>query len=154
MIKNLILYLIILFPALIYSQLQPQQSISKKDSLVPGTATSVSFIIENNTTEDKVYSLQVSTSTQLITPIITKTELKIPARGKALYIVPIRIATEASQGSYHIFLQGIEKNPENKFTQSVEVNISSTRSLSLTVLNTPEFVRAGGPHHSFFLAKK
>ncbi|ATL43315.1 hypothetical protein OZ664_10120 [Elizabethkingia sp. HX WHF] len=153
MIKNLILYLIILFPALIYSQLQPQQSISKKDSLVPGTATSVSFIIENNTTEDKVYSLQVSTSTQLITPIITKTELKIPAREKALYIVPIRIATEASQGSYHIFLQGIEKNPENKFTQSVEVNISSTRSLSLTVLNTPEFVRAGEPITASFLLK-
>lgn len=153
MTKNLISYLILLFPALIYSQLQPQQSISQNDSLVPGTATSVSFIIENNTTEDKIYSLQVNTSEKHITPIITQNELKVPAHNKSLYIVPIRIATETPQGSYTLSVQGTEKNSENRFTKSVTITITSTRNISLSTLNTPEFVRAGENITATFLLK-
>ncbi|KFC34663.1 hypothetical protein FF18_06525 [Elizabethkingia anophelis] len=153
MTKSLISYLILLFPALIYSQLQPQQSISQNDSLVPGTATSVSFIIENNTTEDKIYSLQVNTSEKHITPIITQNELKVPAHNKSLYIVPIRIATETPQGSYTLSVQGTEKNSENRFTKSVTITITSTRNISLSTLNTPEFVRAGENITATFLLK-
>ncbi|OPB89034.1 COG1470 family protein [Elizabethkingia ursingii] len=153
MIRNPILYFILLFPALIYSQLQPQQSISKNDSLVPGTATSVSFIIENNTTEDKIYNLQASTSEKHITPIITQNELKVSAGDKVLYIVPIRIATETPQGSYTLSVQGTEKNSENKFSKSVTITITGTRNISLTNLNTPEFVRAGESITATFLLK-
>ena len=153
MIKNLISYFILLFPALIYSQLQPQQSISQNDSLVPGTATSVSFIIENNTTEDKIYSLQANTSEKHITPIINQNELKVPAQSKSLYIVPIRIATETPQGSYTLSVQGTEKNSENRFTRSVAITITSIRNISLSTLNTPEFVRAGENITATFLLK-
>ncbi|AQX07667.1 hypothetical protein [Elizabethkingia ursingii] len=153
MIRNPILYFILLFPALIYSQLQPQQSISKNDSLVPGTATSVSFIIENNTAEDKIYNLQTSTSEKHITPIIAQNELKVPAGDKVLYIVPIRIATETPQGSYTLSVQGTEKNSENKFSKSVTITITGTRNISLTNLNTPEFVRAGESITATFLLK-
>ncbi|MCL1671121.1 hypothetical protein [Elizabethkingia ursingii] len=153
MIRNPILYFILLFPALIYSQLQPQQSISKNDSLVPGTATSVSFIIENNTTEDKIYNLQASTSEKHITPIITQNELKVSAGDKVLYIVPIRIATETPQGSYTLSVQGTEKNSENKFSKSITIIITGTRNISLTNLNTPEFVRAGESITATFLLK-
>lgn len=153
MIRNPILYFILLFPALIYSQLQPQQSISKNDSLVPGTATSVSFIIENNTTEDKTYNLQASTSEKHITPIIAQNELKVSAGDKVLYIVPIRIATETPQGSYTLSVHGTEKNSENKFLKSVTITITGTRNISLTNLNTPEFVRAGESITATFLLK-
>ncbi|KUY30322.1 COG1470 family protein [Elizabethkingia ursingii] len=153
MIRNPILYFILLFPALIYSQLQPQQSISKNDSLVPGTATSVSFIIENNTTEDKTYNLQASTSEKHITPIIAQNELKVSAGDKILYIVPIRIATETPQGSYTLSVQGTEKNSENKFSKSITITITGTRNISLTNLNTPEFVRAGESITTTFLLK-
>jgi len=153
MIRNPILYFILLFPALIYSQLQPQQSISKNDSLVPGTATSVSFIIENNTTEDKIYNLQASTSEKHITPIIAQNELKVSAGDKVLYIVPIRIATETPQGSYTLSVQGTEKNSENKFSKSITITITGTRNISLTNLNTPEFVRAGESITATFLLK-
>ncbi|MDR2228401.1 MAG: hypothetical protein LBE39_02925 [Flavobacteriaceae bacterium] len=153
MIRNPILYFILLFPALIYSQLQPQQSISKNDSLVPGTATSVSFIIENNTTEDKTYNLQASTSEKHITPIIAQNELKVSAGDKVLYIVPIRIATETPQGSYTLSVHGTEKNSENKFSKSVTITITGTRNISLTNLNTPEFVRAGESITATFLLK-
>ncbi len=153
MIRNPILYFILLFPALIYSQLQPQQSISKNDSLVPGTATSISFIIENNTAEDKIYNLQASTSEKHITPIIAQNELKVSAGDKVLYIVPIRIATETPQGSYTLSIQGTEKNSENKFSKSVTITINGTRNISLTNLNTPEFVRAGESITATFLLK-
>ncbi|MCL1665981.1 hypothetical protein M2T78_17080 [Elizabethkingia ursingii] len=153
MIRNPILYFILLFPALIYSQLQPQQSINKNDSLVPGTATSVSFIIENNTTEDKIYNLQASTSEKNITPIIAQNELKVSAGDKVLYIVPIRIATETPQGSYTLSVQGTEKNSENKFSKSITITITGTRNISLTNLNTPEFVRAGESITATFLLK-
>ena len=153
MIRNPILYFILLFPALIYSQLQPQQSINKNDSLVPGTATSVSFIIENNTTEDKIYNLQASTSEKHITPIIAQNELKVSAGDKVLYIVPIRIATETPQGSYTLSVQGTEKNSENKFSKSITITITGTRNISLTNLNTPEFVRAGESITATFLLK-
>ncbi|OPC05005.1 hypothetical protein BAS09_04805 [Elizabethkingia ursingii] len=153
MIRNPILYFILLFPALIYSQLQPQQSINKNDSLVPGTATSVSFIIENNTTEDKIYNLKTSTSEKHITPIIAQNELKVSAGDKVLYIVPIRIATETPQGSYTLSVQGTEKNSENKFSKSITITITGTRNISLTNLNTPEFVRAGESITATFLLK-
>jgi hypothetical protein len=153
MIRNPILYFILLFPALIYSQLQPQQSISKNDSLVPGTATSISFIIENNTAEDKIYNLQASTSEKHITPIIAQNELKVSAGDKVLYIVPIRIATETPQGSYTLSVHGTEKNSENKFSKSVTITITGTRNISLTNLNTPEFVRAGESITATFLLK-
>jgi hypothetical protein len=153
MIKNWALYLTILFPVLIFSQKQSHEFVNKKDSLLPGTATSISFKIENNSSEDKIYDLNAAASTQYITPIIAQNELKIPAGENASYIVPLRIATETPQGSYTISLYGTEKGKENQLIKSMEVIVSGSRKVSVTLLNSPEFVRAGDTIRSTFLLK-
>ncbi|MDE5431002.1 hypothetical protein [Elizabethkingia meningoseptica] len=155
MIKSWILYLIILFPALLFSQKQPQEVIHKKDSLVPGTVTSVSFPLENNTSEDRIYTISIQVSNPYITPVIAKNEIKIPAGQSSLYLVPLRIATETPQGTYTLSLHGTEKNGagDNRFIKTSKIIISKVRKLSLTNLNAPEFVKAGESVKASFLLK-
>lgn len=145
MIKNCTLYLFILFPAFIFAQ--------KKDSLLPGTSTSISFSIENRTSESKIYDVKVETSSSQIVPILTNGELKISANENNVYIVPLKIATEAPQGKYFVILNGTEKNTGEKFTKRTEFTVSGNRKLSLTTLNSPEFVKAGETIKSTFLLK-
>jgi len=153
MIKNWILYcVILLFPVLIFSQ-QPKEFVSKKDSLLPGTATSISFTIENKTSENKIYDIRIETSGQYIQPIITNSEHLIPAGQKTLYIVPLRIAAECPQGHYLITLHGTEKNNGNPILQSLPIFIAGNRKLSVMAIHAPEFVKAGEPIISSFLIK-
>lgn len=151
MIKNWILYLILLFPVLIFAQ--KKDFVNKKDSLLPGTSTSISFTIENTAPESKIYDLKVETSSSHITPILTNGELKILANEKSVYIVPLKIATETPQGKYSVFLSGIEKNTGEKFVKSSAFFVSGTRKISLTTLHYPEFVKAGETIKATFLLK-
>lgn len=151
MIKNWILYLILLFPVLIFAQ--KKDFVNKKDSLLPGTSTSISFTIENTAPESKIYDLKVETSSSHITPILTNGELKISANEKSVYIVPLKIATETPQGKYSVFLSGIEKNTGEKFVKSSAFFVSGTRKISLTTLHYPEFVKAGETIKATFLLK-
>jgi hypothetical protein len=150
MIKNWILYFIILlsFPVLIFSQQQP-----KKDSLLPGTATSISFTIENKTFENKVYDIDVETSGQYILPIITKSEYTVEAGQHAIYIVPLRIAAECPQGNYTVTLRGTEKNHGDPLIKSLQIIVSGNKKLSVTAISSPEFVKAGETITSSFLLK-
>ena len=152
MIKNWILYLIILFPVSLFSQ-QPREFISKKDSLLPGTSTSISFTIENNTSNNKTYIVTTETSDERILPILTKGEITIPANGNSVYIVPLRIATETPQGTYTVILHITDKNNEEKSVRSTDISILGTHRLSLTALDSPEFIKAGEAIKASFLIK-
>lgn len=155
MIKRTLLYLLILFPALLFSQKQTQEFIYKKDSLLPGTATSVSFPIENDTSVHKVYNIGIESSTPYITPITTKDNLSIEAGEQSLFLVSLRIASEIPKGTYTLTIRGTDKNNpgNNEFVKTLEIVISEQRKLSLTSLNTPEFVKAGEKVTSTFLLK-
>src|SRR5689334_15871570 len=118
MIKNCALYLFILFPVFIFAQ--KENFASKKDSLLPGTSTSISFTIENQTSESKIYDINVETSSPYISPILKNGELRISANENNVYIVPLKIATETPQGKYSLFLDGTEKNTGEKFIKKTE----------------------------------
>ncbi|MEY8761094.1 COG1470 family protein [Chryseobacterium tongliaoense] len=152
MIKNWALYLIILFPVLIFSQ-QPKEFVSKKDSLLPGISTSISFTIENRTSENKIYDIRIETSDSFIIPIITKNEFSVPAGESAVYIVPLRIASEAPQGKYTIKLYGTGKTDNEQIIKFSEIIISGNRKISLTAIDFPEFVKAGETIKASFLLK-
>ncbi|AZA52374.1 hypothetical protein [Chryseobacterium sp. G0201] len=153
MIKNWVLYITILFPVLIFAQKQPNDFVNKKDSLLPGTATSISFTIENNTSEKKNYTIEIKTSSPNISPILTKGEFKISGNESTSYIVPLRIATETPQGKYTVTLYGTDQNDDSKFIKTEEITVSANRNLSVTALDTPEFVRAGETIKASFLLK-
>ncbi|GEN74160.1 COG1470 family protein [Chryseobacterium lathyri] len=155
MIKTWILYIVLLslFPAHIFSQQLPNALASKKDSLMPGMSTSISFALENTSAENKIYDITVTASSPFLTPILEKAELKIPANEKTVYIVPIRIAAEAAQGIYSVILHGRDQYDGTVFTKISQVRISGNRKLSLTSLNSPEFIRAGETIRASFLLK-
>lgn len=155
MIKNWILYIVLLslFPAHIFSQQLPSQMAGKKDSLMPGMSTSISFSLENTSVENKIYDITVTASSPFITPILAKAEFKIAAGEKTVYIVPIRIAAEAAQGLYSVILHGKDQQDGTTFTKTSQITISGNRKLSLTALNSPEFIRAGETIRASFLLK-
>lgn len=153
MIKNWVLYITILFPVLIFAQKQPNDFVNKKDSLLPGTATSISFTIENNTSEKKNYTIEIKTSSPNISPILTKGEFRISGNDSTSYIVPLKVATETPQGKYTVTLYGTDQDDESKFIKTEEITVSGNRKLSVTALDTPEFVRAGETIKASFLLK-
>lgn len=154
MIKNwVILYLFLFFPALIFAQQQSHDFDDKKDSLLPGTSTSISFTIENPASDPKTFIAQVETSSLHIIPISSQTEFSIPAKERSVFIAPLRIATETPQGKYTITLRITEKDTENILTMSSEITVLGNRKLSLTLLDAPEFIKAGETITANFLLK-
>lgn len=120
---------------------------------MPGMSTSISFALENTSAENKIYDITVTASSPFLTPILEKAELKVPANEKTVYIVPIRIAAEAAQGIYSVILHGRDQYDGTVFTKISQVHISGNRKLSLTSLNSPEFIRAGETIRASFLLK-
>lgn len=151
MIKSCTLYLFILFPVFIFAQ--KENFVNKKDSLLPGTSTSISFTIENRTSENKIYDIKVETTSPHISPILTNGELRISASESNVYIVPLKVATETPQGKYSVILNGTERKTGETFTQKTEFRLAGIRKLTLTALHTPEFVKAGETIISTFLLK-
>ncbi len=151
MIKTWTIYIILLLsPVFIFSQ---QQLAGKKDSLTPGMSTSISFALENNSDEDKTYDISVTTSSASIIPILAKGEFHMGSHQSTSYIVPFRIASEASKGAYSLILKGIDKNSGIAFTKTAQVTILGNRKLSLTPLEYPDFIRAGETIRATFLLK-
>ncbi|GAA4166909.1 hypothetical protein GCM10022217_41360 [Chryseobacterium ginsenosidimutans] len=153
MIKIWFIYISLLFPVLIFSQQQSREIVNKKDSLLPGTSTSISFILENPKSENKKYTIEVTTSNPNIIPILSKGEFSISAGENKSYIVPLRIATEAPQGKYSIIINGTDQYDGSRFTKNVDIIVSGSRKLSLTALQAPEFIRAGETIQASFLLK-
>lgn len=140
-----------LFPAFLFSQ--TKNFIEKKDSLLPGSITSIPFTVENKFSVRTSYNLTVETSDPNIIPILTKGEIEISPAEKTIYLVPVKIASETPHGKYAITLYGSEKSTGEKFSKYFEFIISESRKLSLTSLNAPEFVKAGETITSTFLLK-
>jgi hypothetical protein len=153
MIRKWIIYIILLFPVLIFSQEQTQEFVNKKDSLLPGKSSSVSFKIENKSSETKTYLLNVETSASFISPILIKDEITLSAFDSRIYIIPLRIASETPSGKYEVLLNISEKDNDNKFTQKTEIIVSEHRNLSITLLESPEFVKAGQVIKASFILK-
>ncbi|WP_312306189.1 hypothetical protein [Chryseobacterium sp.] len=154
MIKTWTLFIILLvFPVSAFSQQQSERLISKKDSLMPGMSTSVPFTLENNSGESKNYDISVTTSSPHITPILAKGKFQIPPYESSVYPVPLRIAAETAQGDYSVTLNITDLNTGIAFSKKVSVTVSGNRKFSLTVLDSPEFTRAGETIRSSFLLK-
>ncbi len=154
MIRTWTLFIIILlFPIFIFSQQQSTRLSSKKDSILPGMSTSIPFTLENNSDENRTYDISVTTSSPSITPILAKGEFQIAAHETSVYLVPLRIAAETGQGNYSITLNTTDRNNGITFTKTSKIMVSSNRNLSLTALNSPEFVRAGETIRASFLLK-
>lgn len=145
MIKKWTIYFTLFFPVLVFTQ--------KKDSLQPGTSTSISFTIENKSSDFKNYDLKIETSNNFVNPILKNGEITLPPNESKIYIVPLKISTETPQGKYSVFLNLTDKNTGEKFTQTSQFIISGNRKLSLSNLDSPEFVKAGETINSNFLLK-
>lgn len=143
--KTWLLYLTILFPVLTFSQ--------KKDSLLPGTSSSISFMIENKTREIKIFDITAETSNPSIIPILKSAEIQVLPDENKIYIVPLKIAIETPHGNHLVTLKGIEKNTGEKFVQTSEFTVLHSRKLSVTSIYSSEFVKAGETIHSTFLIK-
>jgi len=151
MIKNRLSYLFIIFPVLVFSQ--KKDFADKKDKLLPGTTTSVSFIIENPDAGTKIYDLQIIAASPFIIPVITGGSIEIQSSGKNVYIVPLKVAAETPQGTYSVTLKGTEKNTGERFVQYNEFTVSGKRQITLTALSAPEFVKAGEMITAYFLLR-
>ncbi|PWN69813.1 hypothetical protein C1631_007265 [Chryseobacterium phosphatilyticum] len=151
MIKTWTIYIILfLSPVCIFSQ---QQMAGKKDSLIPGTSTSISFALANSYDEDKTYDISVATSSPHIIPILARGEFQIIAHQNTTYIIPLRISSEASQGNYSVTLQATDKSSGIAFTKTTTIRVLGNRKLSLTPLEYPDFIRAGETIRATFLLK-
>lgn len=154
MIRTWTLFIIILlFPVITFSQNQSERLISKKDSLMPGMSTSIPFTLENNSAENKIYDISATTSSPHITPILAKGEFQINAHQTSVYLAPVRIAGETAQGNYTITLQITDRESGISLVKNSTITISASRKISLTALNSPEFIRAGETIRSSFLLK-
>lgn len=153
MSKTWTLFIIILFPLLAFSQQLSTRLVSKKDSLMPGMSTSIPFSLQNNSSENTVYDILVTTTSPLITPILEKGEFQISPLETSVYLVPLRISAETTQGEYSITLHITNRSNGLSFTKVSQITISASRKLSLTVLDSPDFTRAGETIHASFLLK-
>lgn len=153
MIKTWTLFIIILFPLCAFSQQQSNRLASKKDSLMPGMSTSIPFSLQNNSSENKIYDISVTASSPLISPILVKGESQIPPNEASVYLVPLRISAEATQGDYSITLYVTDRSNGLSFTKVSQITVSASRNLSLTALDSPEFTRAGETINASFLIK-
>lgn len=120
---------------------------------MPGMSTSIPFSLQNNSQENKVYDISVTTSSSYIIPILEKGELQIPSQETSVYLVPLRISAETTQGEYSITLNIADRSSGLSFTKTSYITISPNRKLSLTALDSPEFIRAGETIYASFLLK-
>lgn len=154
MVRTWTLFIIVLlFPLFAFSQQQSNRLASKKDSLRPGMTTSISFMLVNGSSEHKTYDISVVTSNPLIRPILAKDEFQIASQETSLYLVPVRIAAETPQGDYSVTLNITDRLNGISFTKVSSIKVSGNRKLSLTALDSPEFIRAGETIRASFLLK-
>ncbi|CAA7197574.1 COG1470 family protein [Chryseobacterium potabilaquae] len=149
MIKIWASYFILFFPVILFSQ----KYTIKKDSLQPGTSTSISFTLENITSDVKIYDIFITSSSPDIFPILNKNELELAPQEKTAYIIPLRISAEAAEGIYSVTLKGIEKNKKDGFIKTSQIVISAHRKITLTSIDFPEFIKAGEIIKTSFLLK-
>lgn len=120
---------------------------------MPGMSTSIPFTLENNSAESKTYTISVSTSSPSIKPILAKGEFQMAPYETSAYLVPLRVGAETGQGNYSVTLNITDRNNGIFFTKTSKITVSGNSSLLVTVLNAPEFIRAGETIRASFLLK-
>ena len=153
MIKDCLLYILLLFPVIFLSQNTGKEDIHNDEMLQPGITTSVSFKIENNSAQQKIYKLQVETSNKNIKPILTNNEITILPGQSYIHIVPIKISSETPKNKYLIYLHLWDKSTGEQFTKQSSVEISGKRKVILAKGDVPEYVKAGETIKSSVIAK-
>lgn len=128
---------------ILFSQEQNQWESIKKKSLNPGTASSISFKIENKGSEKTTYDLQVVSSDSLIRLILIKNTINLYAGEKSLVIIPLIIGAEVSPGEKTIAISARDHTGVSQFSDSTKIFVSRIKNISLTSLNTVEFAKAG-----------
>ena len=147
-----ILFLLLL-PVFLLAQ-EPLENIgNKKDSLLPGTSTTVPVRIENKSAEKRLYKIKVNTSHSDIKPIIDHGNMEIPSGETNFFIVPIRIAHETAQGDYTVSLEITDVSNNRTFTISAPITIARLANITVNLVSAPEYVRAGQSIQSDFLIK-
>lgn len=120
---------------------------------MPGMSTSIPFALENSSAENKTYDISVSTSSPHITPILAKGKFQIAAHETSIYLVPLRIAAETAQGPYSVTLHITDLNTGIVFSKHSDITIAGNRKFTVSVLDSPEFTRAGETIRTSFLLK-
>ncbi len=147
-----ILFLLLL-PVFLLAQ-EPSENIGiKKDSLLPGTSTTVPVRVENKSAEKKLYKIKVNTSHYDIKPIIHHGNMEIPSGETNFFIVPICIARETAQGDYTVSLEITDVSNNRTFTESAPITIARLASITVNLVSAPEYLRAGQSIQSDFLIK-
>lgn len=124
-----------------------------KDSLVPGSSTSVSFMIENKSDLKKNFIVKAESSSPHIIPILKENHVTISPHSSSVYLVPLRIAGDTLQGIYSIIIQGFREASDESFIKKRDIIVSGKSSLAFSVLDAPEFVKAGETITASFLLK-
>lgn len=153
MIKCWLLLYLLLLPVLLFSQSETGNLSDSIYNFKPGSTASVSFRIENNTPNEKVYYFAIKCSTPSIRPIIPTGQEKYPAHKKTLYIVPLFISAETPPGYHTISLFMTDSINKNQILQTVNVLISTTRDLMITPLSSINFIKAGELFSNSFVLK-
>lgn len=153
MIKCWLLLYLLLLPVLLFSQSEKGNLSDSIYNFKPGSTTSVSFRIENNSPSAKVYDLTIKSSTPSIRPIIPTGQEKYPAHKKTLYIVPLSISAETPPGYHTISLIMTDSINKNQVLQHVNVLIATTRDLIITPLSSVNFIKAGELFSNSFVLK-
>lgn len=152
MIKYWIPYIMLFVPVLSFSQ-SSEKTFASKDSLVPGSSTSVSFMIENKSDVKKNFLIKVQSSHPYIIPILQENHITISPNSSTVYLVPLRITGEAPQGIHSIIIEGFHNGNAETFVKKRNIIISGKRNLSFTLLNVPEFTKAGEMIRASFMLK-
>lgn len=153
MIKCWLLSYLLLFPILLFSQSEIRNLSDSIYNFQPGSTTSVSFRIENSTSEEKVYDFSIKSSTSSIRPIIPIEKEKYPAHKKTLYIVPLHISAETPPGYHSLSLFLTDSVNGSQMLQTIHVLIATIRDLKITPLSSPNFIKAGELFSSSFVLK-
>ncbi|KQR93905.1 hypothetical protein ASG01_08590 [Chryseobacterium sp. Leaf180] len=152
MFRNWLIFCLLLFPIFLLRAQDKNEYAFKGEVLQPGTATSISFKIENATNQDKIYDLSVDTNQKGITPLLSSKTVSLSAGSSMIYIVPVRISNDTPKGNYLISLKTKDEQG-NTLTKTSPMVIAMARKLSLSLADSPEFAKAGDSITVTFIAK-
>lgn len=153
MTKFWLLLILFLLPTVLIAQTLSISSDSSRASMLPGTTTSISFLLENISSETATYQINAISEHPDILAMLQARPYTLKAGERSVLLVPIRIAKEAQQGTYALTLQ--IKNVQNgtEYNYTTPFKIAQNKSISLVAIEIPEFVRSGENIITTFLLK-
>lgn len=143
MINPWFIFLFILIPVSVFSQRISNIENEKKEQVLPGKTTAVCYRIENDQSYLQVYDIKVTSSNPMIEPVIKQDSIGVPEKQSKIYIVPIRVSSEAMAGNYSVTIHFTHRGNGYNFTNTYDFTVSTFKSISLSAIEFPQYVRAG-----------